>query len=281
MPNAQAVLIGDMNGDGSPDVFAPDYSSGSVSILLQSIPPILQVSPASLSFTANLNQGNSSPIVLTISNSGEGTANWTATSSQSWLVLGQTSGTAPSGLNVSVNLTGLTAGTYNATLTISAAGASNSPQVIPVMLTVSSQQVVVGSLTFSPIILIGPGNALGTVTLSGPAPEGGASVSLSSNNPYVQVPANMTVLTGASSGTFSVSVSAVSSRAIATITATYNQVFTSSTLTVLVSRPSFGQDFDGDLMTDILWRNQQTGQNAIWLMNGFNIKNVRIHYADR
>ncbi|MCA1994845.1 MAG: hypothetical protein LDL41_22770 [Coleofasciculus sp. S288] len=30
-------------------------------------------------------------------------------------------------------------------------------------------------------------------------------------------------------------------------------------------------DFNGDEQTDILWRNEATGQNAVWLMNGTDI----------
>jgi hypothetical protein len=32
-------------------------------------------------------------------------------------------------------------------------------------------------------------------------------------------------------------------------------------------------DFNGDGKADILWRDQKTGQNAMWLMNGFTIVN--------
>ena len=47
--------------------------------------------------------------------------------------------------------------------------------------------------------------------------------------------------------------------------------FSSTCLTRIVDQNwqvgCFG-DFNGDGSLDILWRNQSTGQNSIWLMNG-------------
>ena len=71
---------------------------------------------------------------LAITNSGGGTLTWSASSNQTWLTLSATSGTAPSSVTVSVNSAGLAAGTYNATITITATGATNSPCTVPVTL---------------------------------------------------------------------------------------------------------------------------------------------------
>ena len=38
-------------------------------------------------------------------------------------------------------------------------------------------------------------------------------------------------------------------------------------------------DFDGDGKADILWRNTQTGQNAIWLMNSANFSAAQLIYG--
>jgi pimeloyl-ACP methyl ester carboxylesterase len=225
--------IADLNNDGAPDIIIPSYNSGNenVSILLQNIQPVLLVAPLNLSFTAVAGGGSPPPASIQISNTGGGTVNWIATSSQSWLIISPTSGSAPAEIAVTVNPTGLVAGNYSAIITVAATGASNSPQNIAVALTISPAQVVISSLTFNPGSLIGPGSSTGTVTLSGPAPNGGATATLSSDNPAVQVPATMNVAAGQTSGTFTATVSAVSNETTATVTATYNQAFTTAALT--------------------------------------------------
>ena len=63
-----------------------------------------------------------------------------------------TSGTTPASLGVSVNTAGLTAGTYTSAITVTAAGAPNSPFMVPVTLTVTAQGAIVatpGTLAFS------------------------------------------------------------------------------------------------------------------------------------
>ena len=61
-----------------------------------------------------------------------------------------------------------------------------------------------------------------TVNLTGPAPAGGSSVTLSSNNPLLSVPASVTIPAGASSATFTVNASAsITSNRIVTLTATF------------------------------------------------------------
>jgi PKD repeat protein len=72
---------------------------------------------------------------LTITNLGTGTLDWKASSSQGWLHVSPTSGTAPSlNVTVSVNTAGLTGNFYRGWITVSAAGASNSPQAVAVTL---------------------------------------------------------------------------------------------------------------------------------------------------
>lgn len=99
--------------------------------------PTISVNPSSMSFSGTAGGANPAAQTLNITNSGAGTLNWTATSSQTWLTLSATSGTAPSAPSVSANITGLAAGTYNANITITAAGATNSPVTVPVTLTVN------------------------------------------------------------------------------------------------------------------------------------------------
>jgi len=63
---------------------------------------------------------------------------FTAASTGTWLSATPTSGTTPGTVNVSVNPSGLTAGSYTGTVTIASTGATGSPQTIHVTLVVSS-----------------------------------------------------------------------------------------------------------------------------------------------
>jgi uncharacterized protein (TIGR03437 family) len=108
------------------------------------VQPQLQFSPAILTFTA-VAGANPAPQLLRIASSGDsssdagGPLNWTAQldSSAPWLTLSQTTGITPTVVTVSVNAAGLVPGTYSGVLTVSAIGASNSPQSFTVSLTVT------------------------------------------------------------------------------------------------------------------------------------------------
>jgi hypothetical protein len=78
----------------------------------------------------------------------------------------------------------------------------------------------------------GTQSSTGTVTLSGPAPTGGAQVMLSSNNGAASVPTSVTVAAGATSATFTVSTSAVTASTPVTISASYAGVTKTASLTV-------------------------------------------------
>ena len=85
--------------------------------------PDLQVTPLILGFSTP--QGtNPATQTLTIDNIGTGTMNWTASESISWLSLSQTNGTLAAGastpVDVSVDVTGLSVGTYSGQITVQA-----------------------------------------------------------------------------------------------------------------------------------------------------------------
>jgi hypothetical protein len=233
-PEPFSATIVDLNNDGAPDLVVPNQISGTgnVTILLQSIAPVLQATPLSLSFTATQGQGAPSPQNVAITNAGGGAETWSATASQSWVSLGNNTGAAPSTLNVSVNPAGLTPGNYPATIAITAPGASNSPQAITVTLVVNPAALVVESLAFRPPTIIGAGTTTGTATLSSSAPVGGATIALSTNNSAVQVPPSVTVPVGLLSANFTATAAAVTSQTIVAVTATYNGVSTTATLTL-------------------------------------------------
>jgi hypothetical protein len=87
-------------------------------------------------------------------------------------------------------------------------------------LTVSA--TVLNSVSLNPNAVTGGNTSIATVTLNGPAPATGAVVTLSSNNTAAaQVPSSITVLANATTATFTVTTSPVSTTVSATISATY------------------------------------------------------------
>lgn len=97
-----------------------------------------------------------------------------------------------------------------------------------------SASAALSSVSLSPATVQGGGTVSATVALTAPAPAAGAVVSLtSSNTAAVTVPATLTVSAGATSAaTPSVATSAVSSNTTSVISATYNGVTRSATMTV-------------------------------------------------
>ena len=89
------------------------------------------------------------------------------------------------------------------------------------------------SISVSPSSVTGGTGSTGTVTLSSGAPSGGAVVSLtSSNTAAANVPASVTIATGATTATFAATTSSVASSTAVTITATYAGVTRTTILTV-------------------------------------------------
>jgi Viral BACON domain len=94
--------------------------------------------PASLS-TSCTQGSNASKQSFQVSNAGSGTLSYSITDNASWLSCSPTSGTSmgeQDTITVNYSTSGLSNGTYSATITITDAGATNSPQVITVSLTV-------------------------------------------------------------------------------------------------------------------------------------------------
>ena len=126
-------------------------------------------SPESLSTTQV--SSNLENKTLEIWNSGCGILNWSLTDDAVWLSENPTSGSS-TGTNdttlvtVWVNTTGMSAGDYSANITITGPGASNSPQVVPVSLHISSPTPEISckpeSLTFT---VVGGGSPAANGTL--------------------------------------------------------------------------------------------------------------------
>src|SRR6185503_7782144 len=77
-------------------------------------------------------------------------------------------------------------------------------------LTVGPAAAVLSSVALNPTSVVGGNSSQGNLILSGPAPAGGAVVSLSSNNSAAGVPVTASVPAGSSSATFTVTTSQVS-----------------------------------------------------------------------
>lgn len=129
-------------------------------------------------------------------------------------------------------------------------GGSQAFGLVVVGLTPASA-VRVSSLSLDPTQVVGGESSTGTVTLSGPAPTGGASVALSSSNPSVaSVPATVTVPAGATQASFTVATSVVASTTDVRIEASLGGGTASADLRVLPEQAIVGtgdlQDFSGD-----------------------------------
>ena len=98
--------------------------------------PRIGLSRAHLSFGAIAGGVSTSGQSLIISNTGGGSLSWTATANGAWIGVAPLSGTGTKVIQVSVNPTGLAAGSYSGLVTVSDPAASNNPQTINVGLTV-------------------------------------------------------------------------------------------------------------------------------------------------
>ena len=90
------------------------------------------------------------------------------------------------------------------------------------------------TLSLNRTSVVGGTSAVGTVTLTGAAPSGGATVALTSSQPQLaSVPANIVVAAGSTSATFTVSTFATKKNAAATLSATYAGVTKTTTIKII------------------------------------------------
>lgn len=132
--------------------------------------PSIQLTPTTLSFSGSAGGTNPTAQLISLTNPTGGTLSWSLSDNAAWLSLSTVSGTTTTetdSVSASVNLAGLAAGTYTAAITISAAGATNTPQIIPVSLTVSAPALTSPVIGLSLTSLSFAGTAGGT----NPAPQ--------------------------------------------------------------------------------------------------------------
>jgi len=91
----------------------------------------------------------------------------------------------------------------------------------------------VSSVVLSPTSLIGGATSTSnTVNLNGPAPSGGAVITLSSSLPCATVANTLTVPAGATSAKFNIATTGVAGTTTVTVSATYGGATKTATLTV-------------------------------------------------
>jgi len=124
-------------------ITAPGVSNSpqTVPVSLHISPPAPEISfsPESLTFTAGEGGSTHANEMLEVWNSGIGTLNWSLSDDAAWLSENPTTGSSTGEhdtVAVSVDIAGMSVGDYSANITITAPGASNSPQTIPVSLSV-------------------------------------------------------------------------------------------------------------------------------------------------
>ncbi|MDX2253248.1 MAG: fibronectin type III domain-containing protein [Nitrospira sp.] len=198
--------------------------------------PSISLSPSTLSFSGVAGGAAPATQLITLTNPSGGTLSWTTSDNAAWLTLSTGSGattTETDSISATVNPTGLAAGSYTAAITISATGAANTPQVIPVSLTLSSAPTSspVISLNVSSLSFTGTSGAsnpsaqsftisnTGTGTLTWTAGDNAAWLNLSpvsgTNTGTVAAAVNLTGLTaGTYSGTITVSATGATSKTL-------------------------------------------------------------------
>lgn len=126
---------------GTISVAAAGLPGQSVSVSLSVVAaPRLALGATSLASTATQGQAAAAQS-LTVRNTGGGTLGYSVSPSVPWLAVSPSSGTATTEtdtLSVSFDATGLSPGTYTASLTVSAAGALDAPKTLPVTFKVTS-----------------------------------------------------------------------------------------------------------------------------------------------
>jgi uncharacterized protein (TIGR03437 family) len=140
--------------------------------------PVIALSASTLRFAFTVGGSTPSAQSVSVSNTGGGSLSYTTSSSASWLIA------SPSGttISISVNPASLAPSTYQGTITVAAAGASNTPQVISVSLvvTAAAPTVVISTVRHSATGLSGPiaPGELITIYGTGLGPAVGQSFSL-------------------------------------------------------------------------------------------------------
>lgn len=138
----EPFLVHQFNSSGAYDVTLTvtdmdgETASTTKTIVFGDVPEI-SCSPSSMSFIDDGSPAGFFSQTLQIKNTGAGTLHYFLSDDADWLSVSPTSGTSTGNVNehtISVDVSGLSQKTHNASLTITATGGINSPQTVPVSL---------------------------------------------------------------------------------------------------------------------------------------------------
>ena len=181
--------------------------------------PSIGLGTTSLGFAGTVGGTNPSAQTIAVSNVGGGTLSWTASENAAWLALSPTSGTNSGIVTASVNLTGLAAGTHNATVTVSASGIPAKTLPVTLSITASTASATIG---FSPTSLTFTGTVGGTNPAAKPisiSNTGGGTLSWTASENAAWL--TLSPVSGTNSGTVTASVNMTGLAA-----GTYNGIIT-------------------------------------------------------
>jgi uncharacterized protein (TIGR03437 family) len=143
--NSNSLAAGTYNGNiaiapaGGTTVNIPVY-------LTVSAPVGVSATPTALSFTYRA--GDAAPASQPVTVAGSGSAfSATASSNGNWLVASPASGTAPATVNVSINPTGLSAGTFTGAVVVNGASGAAGSTTVNVTLTVTAPLPTISKVT--------------------------------------------------------------------------------------------------------------------------------------
>jgi hypothetical protein len=209
----------------------------------------ISLSPIKLSFIGTEGGSNPPGQAIAISNAGTGKLSWRVSTDASWLSLSSASGTGAGSFTAMAIVPGLAAGTYSGNVTVTATGAANTPQTIPVSLTISVQpspeMSSLSTISLSPALLAlsatqGGSNPSGAVAVSNTG-TGTLSWTASTNASWLSVsqgsgiaPSSFVALaniTGMAAGTYSANIT------LSATGATNAPLSVPVTLTVSASQP--------------------------------------------
>lgn len=214
-------------------------------------PPAIALSPTSIAFNGAVTLANPAAQTVSVTNSGGqtlsglalGTISYGASQPTGWLSAALSATTAPSTLTLTASLTGLSAGTYTATVPITSGVANNSPQTVAVTFVVAPPPLT--AITVAPgfsVLLVD-----GTVTLgvtgrdAGGAPATVTGLAFVSRAPAVASVNAAGLVTGNTNGTAVIVASAVGNSGTVFDSIT---VAVAGTGAVVVSAIADGRAFD-------------------------------------
>lgn len=148
------------------------FSENAATFTVQAAVPVIVLNDDSLFFSGYEHGPNPAGKMIIITNGGNGTLNWNASESEAWMSLTSASGTAPGNTTVNVDISGLTIGRHTSTVSITAAGASNSPQSVVIVVDIVDDVDILltpDHLSFQTEVGLNPANKSVNITNASPS----------------------------------------------------------------------------------------------------------------